>query len=301
MISPWLLLTANSVLVSWDAPEECISLEALRTQVEAEYSWDDAKVRRQLKGRVAPQRPGWVVTLQVYEDGKYLGDRVLELDESDCRAHDETITLVSALLLEHGPAPLAEPVPPPEPQPEEKPAEDPPESNAPFFRGRALAAISAAFSWTPQPSYGPSMALGLGIGRYFWLDLTGAYLAARESQIEDATFRAQAGRAGIRACGELSGERWFTDLCLAGGWIGLRATGLSAEENRSPFFSTAELGADWLGGIHLNRSWSLFGQVSLGFPLHKGRFVLLDNEQERELFSTNRVLPTLNVGIRLTF
>ena len=59
------------------------------------------------------QKQGWVVTLHVYEDGKLLGDRVLELDTVDCRAHDETITLVSALLLEHGPAPAAEPVPPP--------------------------------------------------------------------------------------------------------------------------------------------------------------------------------------------
>ena len=145
------------------------------------------------------------------------------------------------------------------------------------------------------------MALGLGVGQFFWLDLTGNYFAARESQTRDSTFRTQGGRAAIRACAEFSSERWFTDLCLAGGWIGLRATGLSAEENRSPFFSTAELGAHWLGGIHLSRWWALFGQASLGFPMHRGRFVVRTGTSETELFNTNRVLPTVDVGIRLTF
>lgn len=302
MISPWLFFAANAMFVSWDAPPECISLEELRTRVEAEYVWENAKIRRQLRGRVEANGLAWRVTLQVYEDGKHLGDRVLELDDPHCRAHDETITLVSALLLEHGHAPSPEPGRAPEPAVSKRSSDEQPTSPPSFFfRGRAFASFSTTFFWTPQPAYGPGGALGIGLGRYIWVDLTGSYLAPRESQAGGLTLRTQGGRAGVRACTEFSSERWFTDLCVGGGWIGLSASGIDAEENRTTFFSTAEFGANWLGGINLNPWWAIFGEASLGFPLQRGRFVLLNGEVEEELFRTNMVLPALNVGIRLTF
>src|SRR5690606_17837427 len=153
---------------------------------------------------------------------------------------------------EHGPAPEAGPSSDKAPVLVENSVEVSTGDEPPFFRGRGFAAISATFSWTPEPSYGPSAAIGVGLGRYIWLDLTGSYLPTRESGAEGSALRTLGGSAGLRACAELSNARWFTDFCLAGGWTALKATGIDADENRTGLFSTAELGTDWLGGLHLN-------------------------------------------------
>ena len=54
--------------------------------------------------------------LTVYENGEFLGERKLLLEGVACREHDQAITLVAALLLEHGPPTPAEPEPEPEPE-----------------------------------------------------------------------------------------------------------------------------------------------------------------------------------------
>jgi len=94
-------------LRAWEAPSECILLDELRTGVAVQRTAAFKEVRS-VEGKVQTSDSGWSVMLTVYEGELRLGERVLELPGEDCRAHDETLALVVALLLEHGPPPAHE-------------------------------------------------------------------------------------------------------------------------------------------------------------------------------------------------
>src|SRR5690606_29139698 len=178
-------------LRSWEAPGECIFLPDLRGKVAAQ-STPDQRELRSVEGQVKTSDSGWSVTLTVYEGDVRLGERVLELQGEDCRAHDETLALVIALLLEHGPAPPddskqteSEPTPPESAPPEsadllsdespDAPVDPPAKHPSETLRGRVGLGVSALSGLAPSLAWGPTVLGGVTFLDDWSVDLQGDF------------------------------------------------------------------------------------------------------------------------------
>lgn len=101
--------------------ETCIDGRALAVRVEqrlrrAVFS-TPASARRSIEGHIAPEKAGYLARISLADEGgNVLGTRELQGPSASCRAMDDELSLVIALLLEPVPLP-APPLPAPRPPP----------------------------------------------------------------------------------------------------------------------------------------------------------------------------------------
>src|SRR5690606_30937673 len=148
------------------------------------------------EGKVQTSDSGWSVMLTVYEGELRLGERVLELPGEDCRAHDETLALVVALLLEHGPPPAHESAEiDSEPAVAEPKISDLPKAESPpsvgslvehpekKVRARVGPGVRALGGLAPSLVWGPTFLAGLTYLDHWAIDVQGDFYAPGTDQL----------------------------------------------------------------------------------------------------------------------
>ncbi len=307
-------------LRDWDAPEGCIDLSALRAKVAVQNAQDSLEFRS-VEGHVLMNDAGWAVTLTVYEGEVKLGQRFLELKGDDCRAHDETLALVVALLLEHGP-------PPPE-ESEQTQSETEPEPSVPpqetsddvadvvlepprkrpsgKIRGRVGIGVRALGGLSPSLSWGPTVLGGVIFLEHWAVDLQGDFYTKDTEPLLLSEYAAAAGemvttgaRVHARAC-VMSGEgRVRVSACPGFGWIMLQASGRSMTDPQSATYRSAEAGAEIgiLGRIFDPVSLLLEGGLLV--PLRQGSFVLTSPDGVVEVHETAAAFATGGLFLLVT-
>lgn len=300
-------------LTNWSAPPSCISVEELRLQVGKQIT-EELTAIREVRGEMLRGPAGWVATFTVHDSKNSSGERLLELSGDDCRAHDETLALVVALLLEHGPPAPSEEEPPPAiknvpapAQPAEATQEPEPrrgrplENEAELLRLRTGTGWGATSGWLPSLGWGPTVFLGAQVFERAALDLVGDYYLSRESDgFEEATMRASGGRVHVRGCGLPRWGSWGASICGGVGWVALVATG-----NRVPGAQTALHGTGHasVSGALVYRLGAHFGLEAGGelvAPFSRGRFVFEGPAGEILVHETRPILFASHVGVVLT-
>lgn len=305
-------------LADWSVPTTCISHAELTQKLRAALSGVVLPEGRRLRGRAIEGKEGWTIVIEVSDQGEFTGRRILRLASGDCRDHDESIVLVAALLLEHGPPDVDEPLPeelsvaPPGPDVPESPppAEDtrptPSRPGLPHsVRVRALLSVELPFGWTPR--IGPGVRLGVGFSplRALWVDVLGTWIPPTEVARGSGKLRTLGARARLRGCGAARlGSLWGVQACATAGWRGLAGEGSGVTEGGSAFFSTAEMGAE-VGARATISDWlALTVEADTVVALRRGTFVfdiLMDPAEQLHLHTTARVLPSVSLGLLGTF
>jgi hypothetical protein len=303
----------TSGLSSWQAPGECILLSDLRRKVEAQSAAAQKELRT-VEGLVHPHDSGWQVTLTVFEAEIRLGQRLLDLPGEDCRAHDETLALVIALLLEHGPPmreeaiqesePSNEPPPPatapPEELPQESGAETPLAETQDRFGGRVGVGMRILGGLAPSLAWGPTILAGVTFLDTWAMDLQGDFYTRHTDQLlPSGQVVTSGGRLHARACAAPEVRRVRVSACPGVGWILLQASGRDLFEPQKVAFRTAEVGAEVgiLGKILGPIGFLLEG--GLFVPFRQGRFALDSADGLVEVHETAPAFASGSVSLLL--
>jgi hypothetical protein len=218
----------------------------------------------------------------------------------DCRALDEQLALVVALLVDADPATsdTAEPKPiEPEPEPESPPVQDTsPVSSAPAWESKpagpwhfALGASGVvAFGLLPQPGLGLGIDAALAPPDWPGLRLRVLGFLPGEASVTDESYLALTfAQAGLAVCPKLAGTGRFT---LAG-CLGADVTFLNAEshglaDGQRSLRVGGQVGASLVGSFALGAGFRALAEVGTSFPFFTERYTV-DHEGERqELFRT---------------
>lgn len=305
-------------LTAWKAPPTCVQLEELRQEVERHLS-ADPEVARQVRGEMLRGPAGWIVTLTVYESERRLGERLLQLDGDACRVHDETLALVVALLLEHGPPSPSEPPTTEETTPdevEEKPPSEPgvegeeepmvPKQAPPTVEPRQPLPLRAGVGarlvtgWLPSVGWGTSVFVGARLFEFGALDLLGDFYLPKTTVFESVTVRASGGRVHGRGCALPSWGAFGLSPCAGLGWIGFSAAGREVTEPKTVFLGAFEGSVSLSGSYQVAERWAFEGGVEGIFPLRRGNFVLESATGEVPVYRTSAVIFSAHVGVVLT-
>ncbi len=298
---------------AWQAPPTCVQLAELRQQVELHIS-ADPEVAREVRGEILRGPAGWIATFTVYESDERIGERLLQLEGDDCRAHDETLALVVALLVEHGPPPPSDPVPveeppagpeeapPPEPRVKSPPpgAEPPPPAPQPRSYFRAGAGARFMTGWLPSLGWGPTAFVGVLPKDAIGIDLMGDFYLPQATAYEDVTVHGSGARVHGRACFLPRWEIWRLSPCAGLGWMGLFVEGREVPGPRSVRFGTMESSASLAGAVDLDDRWGLEAGAEAIFPFRRGRFVLESPGGEVPVHRTAGMILAAHVGVVLT-
>jgi hypothetical protein len=304
-------------LTEWDAPPTCIALPDLRARVKTQMMGEPSVIR-EVRGNMLRGPAGWIASFTVYDADQRLGERILELSGEECRAHDETLALVIALLLEHGPPPPEGEAPAADPQKtedetakapkEEQEAKEPEPSpvlpaqeKAPVLRLRGGLGFQAISGWLPSVALGPSAFLGAEIFERASIELVGDYYLGQETEGPlGASVRTSGGRAHLRGCGLPQFGRWGASGCFGFGWMALAASGQDVlrpkEVLHGSFETSAALGLTY----RLTERFGLKGEVEGTAPFRRGRFVFERGPGVREVHQTSALVFASYVGVVLT-
>lgn len=304
-------------LTQWEAPPTCIALSELRVRVEAQMM-SEPNVVREVRGSMLRGPAGWIASFTVYDADRRLGERILELSEEECRTHDETLALVIALLLEHGPPPpeggeiLEEEPRKAEPSNADKvnenelkaaqKAEEPSaHERAPLVRFRSGIGFQAISGWLPAVAFGPTAFLGAEIFERGSVELVGDYYLAKESRsVEGGSAKTSGGRGHLRGCGLPQFGRWGAAACFGLGWMAIAASGQRTLRPESAlhrsFETSASLGLTYRFTPYLHLQGALQGTA----PFRRAHFVFESDSGEREVHRTSPVIFASYVGVVLT-
>ena len=308
----------SATSLSWvrlPGAEGCIDSRALAEVVERRIGRaalvSPARAERAIEGRVEPGKDGvrWRVTLAVAgESGAVLGTREIEEAAADCRAMDDTLALVIALMIDPDSALAAAPpssalIPPPAasaaPLPSPPPPAPPP---APARRFRVAMRGGPAFSLGLLPSVGAGVALRATVVPpvLFPFEVGGVLWAEQRVTSPGGTFGADVWMAfgSVAACplhGELRGFFWAS---CAGVEVGAaHVGGFGFEVTRAEDVVLANVSV----GAHIRRTivGPVFGALGLGLSVP---FLRLDlyyraGGQLREAFTAPPLAGTMDLGL----
>lgn len=299
-------------LTKWNAPPSCIPIEDLRRQVEKQIM-GEPDVIREVRGEMLRGPAGWIVTFTVHDSNDRLGERLLQLSGDDCRAHDETLALVIALLLEHGPPPPPEEDPPPTEPDEREPAQpaalaEEREPLQPILREdeeellllRGGIGWGATTGWLPRVSWGPTAFFGVVLEQAA-VELGGDYYLPDESTgVEDAMVSTWGGRVHLRGCRLPEWGSWGASVCVGLGWLALSASGRGGTNLESVLHWTVDTSLSGTLIYRLGSRLGLEAGVELIAPFSRGRFVFEGPAGEILVHKTRPILFAPHVGVVLT-
>lgn len=284
-----------SLIRLWEAPSACLSQDELLARTQREVQEIETQ-DRSLEGQIIAQEGKWHVTFVVYERGQRVGERSLSLDGGSCRDYDETLALVAALLLEHGPPP---PAPTPDREESEVPSPAPPKEidaaqatrdespGKPLRENRHLFRFSAGLQlvggWLPNTSVGPMIGWGVSPLSWLLLESRGSYLPPKSVQVLNgqATVKATGGMFEVRACAlSKRWKQWGASGCIGGGWLAQRTRGDEAQDTDSVFMGSAEVSATGSLTWAISRRLILSLDAGASHPFRQGRyFFIVDGER----------------------
>jgi hypothetical protein len=241
-----------------------------------------------------------------------LAARELETRE-DCRALDEPLALVVALLADSGSEVTARDAaaPLPEPPPPEAPAEAGPISTAPGWeqaqRGPWTVALDAgvvaAFGVMPDVAFGAEV--GAGFSPPGWPLLRAralGFLPGRTEVEPGARLEFLVGMAGLGVCPELlAGARASLRACLGGDVIVRRAESHGLEGGQTTTRVTAQGTLGLRAGFGLGGGWLATGGVGAGLLSHIDRFSYRRNGELELAFAPAFVPIFASLGISHEF
>lgn len=258
---------------------------------------------------------GFHATVRVEaEDGRDPGTRELDVSGDDCRALDEPLALVVALMADtelSRPLEPAEPEPeppePPEPRPpvvhdderdlapiETGPAPSPP---APW-RAELGASIVGAYAVLPAPSIGGDLALVVAPGSFPEVMLHGAAFLPREEPLPaDTAVRFLFAYGGVSLCPELaSSERALLRGCIGPAVGALRAEsrGLTNGRDTTRLVIASEIGLR--GRFELGRGVLATAALSFLLPLRPETFTYKSDGQSENIFQMGHLAIAASVG-----
>lgn len=238
-----------------------------------------------------------------------------ELETRDeCRALDEQLALVVALLADSGSEPTkpeAGAAPPPEPPPPEPPAETGPVSTAPGWerahRGPwtfALdAGVVAAFGVMPDVAFGAE--LGAGFSPPGWPLVRAralAFLPGRAEVEPGARLDFLVGLAGLGVCPELlTAARVSLRACFGGDLIVRRAESHGLEGGQTTTRVAAQGTLGLRAGFGLGQGWLATAGVGAGLLSHIDRFSYRRNGELESAFEPAFVPIFTSLGISREF
>jgi hypothetical protein len=257
----------------------------------------------------------WVVELEVREGGELVGRRRLSIDADRCRAADESLVLVAAMLLEGRlprgeglePSEAAAPEVPEPPEPELAGPPDPPpapgdRARTPGFHVRVGLGLTATRGLVPGLGWGPGASVSVGQGR-FALGVLASYVAPTSSPPASSGgfVRLDAWRVGARACWAPLQAPVELSACGGAAWLSLAGQGVGFDSAESPRWDhvAPEVGLSAGGALLGPLGW--FASADLTLLPEQPRFVAEVNGEREMLHEVAMAVGSFGVGLTLTF
>ncbi len=309
---------ALATSLSWvrlPGAEGCIDSRTLAEGVERRLGRvtlvPPSRADRAIEGRVEPGKQGakWRVTLAVVgESGAVLGTREIEEAAADCRAMDDTLALVIALMIDPDSALAAVPpssalipppavaAPPPPPPPPRPPSPPPPRRFQLAMRG------GPTFSLGLLPSVGAGVALRVTVVPpvLFPFEVGGVLWAEQRVTSPGGTFGADVWMAfgTVAACplhGELRGFFWASCAGVEVGAAHVGGFGFEVTRAEDVVLANVSVGAQ----LRRNIVGPVFGALGLGLSVP---FLRLDlyyqaGGQLREAFTAPPLAGTMDLAL----
>jgi hypothetical protein len=292
--------------------ERCISRDELARRTEEVlhrpvWSGDGAPALRVRGGIARDARGRWVASLALEtSDGRSLGTRELTGDGSDCRALDESLSVVLSLMVDVDRARLATAAPPPAPPP---PPPAPPEVLQTEARPpEPPAAERWGFTLGASGVFGPGLLPGAALGvqaavgwqppRLPVFELYGAWWAPVTAHRGSLGAEVQAWVVGLETCTfRIEGARFAIEACAAAeaGAYGARPSGLDV-----PAAATGPLAEILVGPrvqARLGRGFAArFGLYGVRV-IARTRLVVSNDGVDELLFQSAQVSPRLGLEL----
>ncbi len=302
---------------NWTAPPECIPETELLGRVEDSFVDHQVPKNRIIQGEAERVDGGTLVRFSVTERGRAVGQRVLELPSGDCREHDETLVLVFALLLEHGPSEdereeaLATPVPEvppseapilsPSPVSNQDKASSAPTSGRDRFGMDLSVGYLLARGWTRASAGGIEGQVSIRMPSEWGLGLAGAYLAPRTGPVDFGRLKSSGGYLGVSLCWRPLGRRFVFLGCGVGGALFLAARGVGLDRSEHVHFETGFVGLRVEGRARLSEHFFFYLAGQGAGTVRPVELVVLREDDAEIVYKSAPLWGGFAVGAGLTY
>lgn len=286
------------VRLEWIAPSECIGERELAKLVEANRSDEPLSASRRVAGRAEKSQNGYRFSLDLWEENRRIGQRVLDVNGENCRVEDASLALVVAMLLEG-----------PELQRERPTAIvsstlvrfDVPPTSSPESSFSLATAVALMPGLTPSVVPGPLLGFAFSRERLV-ARLEASYLPrSSTSRPGLGSVSLDAASIGLFGCGVLVPAPVEFEVCGGARGALVHASGAEFPRNRDASSSLGVLAALARVAYPLTRRVDVFARAGLEVATNRVTLVGVDDDgRERVLFETARVFPNLVMGFELT-
>jgi hypothetical protein len=248
-----------------------------------------------IEAHVRPIEQGWHVAISVRgSDGTLTGQRELEEPASDCRALDDALVLVLALIVDpdaamRDPAPPPSPPPPPPPPPAPVPTPAPPPPRAEPWRFEASASLIAGGLVVPGPSVGGALRVIVDPPRVPPIGVRGTLWREGDERDDARGVHVRLLTVGLAACPAV----WRLALC-GGIEVGRMAgAGFGFDRSQQSVAIVTYATIEPRLAVPLSSRFVLVGAIGAWIPLVRPRFVF---EQAGEAMLQYQPPPVAIVG-----
>lgn len=316
LLALWLLASLAEAQaptsIAWTrAPgaEPCIDEATLRAEVEARLSRsvfvEEAVLH--IEGEIAPRPSGFTAHIVLSASGEVLGERTIESRRRACRALDDSLVLMIALLVEVGEEAIEVTLPSvgPEPEPTRPeaalPVLPPPLVEMPEPSASVRWAMTLGARGAIDVLPGPAIALhaSVELGWPFSVRLAGAYfpeVGVAVSSERAARVAASWGQLG--ACGMGAPISWLElGGCASFSAGTVLGTGIGFDVTRSGTLPWVAIDLEGRARARIAGPVGLELAVGLEIPLAAGRFVAGQGDALRTLYVLPPVAPHLDLSL----
>ncbi|MEZ4371575.1 MAG: hypothetical protein R3B07_12155 [Polyangiaceae bacterium] len=312
------LATPATTRVVWQASDQCMSADELRTGVERRLgrsvfqqdadlvlrgnaTFRDGKAHAELELRTADTPAG--------KHGTLVGSRDLDMEGDDCRVLDDSLLLVTSIMIDVPEEELPPPPPPDEPEPEiEKPKAVPPlgtplklpkpprpasAAQAPPWRYGLFVDATTSAGALPLGSFGGDLGLRVEPGGFWPLELS-ANFDHGSASASDGSLTLNSVTSGLLVCPFDFGLEVCAGQRVGAVWA--RGAQLESNRTRRRIRGELSLGLRWAPAIGSNQ---LVVGVEALVPMVQDRYFYERAGREIELFHVAPIGGRLSIGFRL--
>jgi hypothetical protein len=283
--------------------DACIDASALMAAVDARLGrsvFTQQEPAIVIEAHVRPIERGWNVAISVRApDGTMTGQRELEEPASDCRALDDALVLVLALIVDPDAA-MREPkppTPPPPPPPNPPLPPSPPPPRAEPWHFDATASLIAGGLLVPGPNIGGALRVLVDPPRLPPFAVRGTFWREAEKRDDPRGVRVRLLSGGISVCPAV----WRLALC-GGIEVGRMAgTGFGFDRSQESVAIVTYATIEPQLVVPLSSRFALVGAIGAWIPLVRPRFVFEQAGEAMLLYQPPPVAILGHAGVAVRF
>ncbi len=279
----------------------CIAADELAAAVSARLGGFEPStaqpIRLTIDGEIAPRAGGngWRATIDTRDErGALIGHRELDDKAADCRAIDDELVLVLALIIDPDLLDRPSPAPPPKPLPVVSPS-----TRAPHQRWQLAARAAGFVTWGLLPGIAAGTTVGASLEAGPWsIEVSGSLLPYDRAFATPGGAKLTQWTAGAALCPHLTS---WASLCggVQAGEIIATGFGFDVDEHRRDPIAdaTAELRLEW----RVTRAIGIVLGAGAWIPLLRPRFVFAQDGVEVPVYQPASVAAVTQVALQLRF